>query len=345
MFTRVRALPPLCSVFEQSLTTLNDPRAVDEWLAQGPVALQPGGVGKLSTEVLDMIFQEILDDKSPFVINLLSCICFALGCKRLLTVGKRHILDGLIKHYVRAADCRLVCLGAATNATDQAPPGMLTEEEVEEIATTKVPAEDDQWAIAARNEDGADPDLILERCLYEFAMEFYDGTANEWWERNWSLAHERHAIWERLGAEWVLYECRDPVQLRDRMMFDALASGATYPPGPKVLLNLVKGEYVRDAALVVLGKGFNRVTLAHAMLSRICYSLDPGVADEYCGEEFVGRFGKGPWAGDRFCIRSEDDMPVPQAGSRGFTEWTDVTEEVNRLLGNLWRAMGRDVKA
>ena len=63
------------------------------------------------------------------------------------------------------------------------------------------------------------------------------------------------------------------------------------------------------------------------------------VADEFCGEEFAEKFGRGPWAGDRFCIRREDDMPAPEAEC-GFTEWVDVTEEVNRLLGNLWREMG-----
>ncbi len=31
-------------------------------------------------------------------------------------------------------------------------------------------------------------------------------------------------------------------------------------------------------------------------------------------------------------------MPTPQAW--GFTVWRDVTEEVNRLLGNLWREIG-----
>ncbi|KAM5542374.1 hypothetical protein V8D89_003833 [Ganoderma adspersum] len=301
----------------EALQTPILPPAVDEWLARGTVVLQPGNIGKLSTEVLDMIFQEILDnEEDPFTINLLSCICFAVGCKRLLTVGKQHILDGLLRHHVRAADCRLVCLGEATDATDQAPPGMLTEEELDEIADTKVPAEDDVWAIAARNEDGRDPNLILERCLYEFAMEFYDGAIADWRERRFSLALERDRLWERLGVEWLLPERRDPVQVRDRRM----------------------GEYVREAALIARGKDFGRVSLAHAMLSRICYSLDPSVADEYCGEEFVGNFGRGPWAGDRFCIRSEDDMPVPEAGC-GFKEWVDVTEEVNRLLGNLWREM------
>ncbi|PIL37593.1 hypothetical protein GSI_01287 [Ganoderma sinense ZZ0214-1] len=305
----------------RSLQTPCLPDAVDKWLAQGSVALQPGKIGKLSTEVLDMIFQEILaDDKSEFSINLLSCICFALGCKWLLTIGKQHILDGLIRYYVRAANCRLVCLGEYTDVTDQAPPGMLTEDELKEIAETKVPAEDDKWAIAERAEDGNDADVILERCLYNFAMSFYEDA----WEAKrdkfmFSLEWVCMELWARPGAgpQWLLMERGDVVQLRDRSM----------------------GEYVREAALVALGKEYDRSSLAHAMLSRVCYSLDPSVADEYCGEEFVGRFGRGPWAGDRFCIQSEaDDMPEPKEGC-GFEEWVDVTEEVNRLLENIWRGM------
>ena len=103
-------------------------------------------------------------------------------------------------------------------------------------------------------------------------------------------------------------------------------------------MNLVKGEYVREAALTVFKNDPDRVTPAHALLSRICYSRGTSVVDEFCRDEFVGKFGRGPWAGCRFYIVSEEDMPAPQAC--GFAEWTDVTEEVNRLLGNLWRRMG-----
>nr|VWP00512.1 Chitin synthase 6 (EC (Chitin-UDP acetyl-glucosaminyl transferase 6) (Class-V chitin synthase 6) [Ganoderma boninense] len=328
-------------MLDHPLTTLRGPSVVDEWLERGPVAQQPGSIGKLSTEVLDMIFQEILhDDKDKPGVKLVSCICLALGCKRLLVVGKRHILDGLARYYVRAAGCRLVCLGETTDATDQAPPGMLTADELKEIAETKVRAEDDEWAIRARA-DSEDPNVILERCLYEFAREFYESEAARKAKFIFSPAWVCMELWARpgLGPEWLLMERGDTVQLRDRKMADTLARWATYAPGPNVLLNLVKGEYVREAALDECGRVYNRVSLAHAMLSRVCYSIDPSGADEYCGEEFVGRFGRGPWAGDRFCIVSErEELPAPRDGC-GFEEWRDVTEEVNRLLENIWKAM------
>ena len=313
--------------------------AVNEWLSRGSVLPQRGSICKVPTEVLDMIFQAILNDPSnSSTTNLLSCICLAIACKGLLAIGKRHILEGLIAHHPRAMDCRLVCLGEYTDATDQAPPGMLTAEELQEIATTKVLYEDDKWAIAERNEDGADPDLILERCLYNFAMEHYASARLGWRKRCESLEMKRYRLWDKQGGPWAAKEKQD---LHDYRMIEQFTSWVAYPVGPNVLLNLVKGEYVRETALVVFKKDPNHATLAHALLSRICYSQDASIADEFCGDEFVGRFGRGPWAGDRFCIRNEDDMPVPEEGC-GFTEWTDATEEVNRLLGNLWREMGCD---
>ena len=327
---------------------------------------QPGSIGKLSTEVLDMIFQTILHDRTTeyFARNLLSCICFALGCKRLLAVGKRHIEEGLIEHHASAARCRLVCLGEYTDATDQAPAGMLTAEELKEIAATKVPAEDEDWEIVARNADGVDPSVILERyrCLYSFATEFWVRVDDATWQRTSALFNMRDALLPEEPEErppksqWKPHphpeeeeeeepeprEREDQLRALDRKMVQVLASyNATYPRGPRVLLNLSKGECVQEAALAVFGNDPGHVTLAHAMLSRICYSQDPGLPDEMCGDEFVGRCGRGPWAGDRFCIVSEKEMPALRAGY-GFKEWKDVTEEVNRLLGNFWRAMDCD---
>ena len=45
-------------------TLCRDTSTVDEWLARGTMVRQPRSIGKLSTEVLDMIFQTILHDIS-----------------------------------------------------------------------------------------------------------------------------------------------------------------------------------------------------------------------------------------------------------------------------------------
>ena len=324
-----------------------DPSAVDEWLARGTMVRQPGSIGKLSTEVLDMIFQATLraDSGAPTecsATNLLSCICLALGCKRLLVVGKRHIASGLLRHHARAARCRLICLRDNTGAVDQAPAGMLTADELKEIAETKLAFEDDALE---------DPSMAVERCLYQFAEEFYAPAPDARERCDSALSDARNALWP-LEEEYdpeegeedpdsESEEAEDPLRALDRKMVEVLASDhATYPPGPNVLLNLVKGEYVREAALAVFGNDASHITLVHAMLSRICYSPKPGSADKVCGDEYVGWCRQGPWAGDRFCITSEDGMPAP--GAWGFKEWTDVTEDVNRMLGKFWQGVHCD---
>ncbi|KAI1791470.1 hypothetical protein LXA43DRAFT_889272 [Ganoderma leucocontextum] len=113
------------------------------------------------------------------------------------------------------------------------------------------------------------------------------------------------------------------------------------PPGPNVLCNVMKGEYVREDTLATLGRGSGPVamTLVAALISRICYSIDNSI-EFMCGEAYAGKLAKGPWAGDRFCIRSAQDMAVerPWTGCI-WTEWNDVTEEVNGLLCQLWNFM------
>ena len=200
---------------------------MDEWLSRGDVVLQPGSICKQPTEVLDMTPQSIPNNPShSSTTNLLSCICFAIACRGLLTIGKRYILEGFIAHHPRTVDCRLVCLREYTDAMDQAPPGMLTEEELKEIAATRVPYEGDEWAIATHIEDGGDPIVILERCLYNFAMEHYASARGGWQKRCQSLDMERFGLWEIPGRPWVLKGNQDP---RDYRMIEQLTSWVSYP--------------------------------------------------------------------------------------------------------------------
>ncbi|KAI1795034.1 hypothetical protein LXA43DRAFT_1178937 [Ganoderma leucocontextum] len=312
------------------------PKVVDKWLSHGPIVSQPSSlIGKLSTEELDMIFEAILPapavgTEGDLTANFLSCIFLAICCKRLLAVGKPHILRGYIAREARAADCRLVCLGEYAGSDDQAPPGMLTEAELKEIATTKMVWEDGD--IAEYGEERRDK-LVMERRLHIFAVELYTPLAKVWRALDGALSDKLYDSREELGSACSL----------DRDMITALAGQPTYRSGPNVLYNLVKGEYVREDELVVCGKDPKNVTLVHALLSRICYSSDWGFVCEICGSEVASTFKKGPWAGDRFCIRSaRDGRPVLKAGA-GFTEWRDVTKEVNVFLRQLWKGvMGED---
>ncbi|KAI1795045.1 hypothetical protein LXA43DRAFT_882314 [Ganoderma leucocontextum] len=314
----------------QSLRIPCLPKAVDKWLSRGPFVVQWGLVGKLSTEVLDMIFEVLLDDMNQDLTdNFLDCIFFAICCKRLLSVGKRHILRALISQHARAADCRLVCLGEYAGADDQAPPGMLTDAELKEIATTPGPDEDEY--------ESAD-DAIAARCFYTFALESYE----PYYVAGRSLLDPLRDISEEIhNIRWDRGKTIGPPYSLDLDMIAALGGVDSYypkpeyPEGPIVLCNMSKGEYVREDKLVVWEMGWRRVTLAQALLSRICYSWDPSIS-MWCGEEYIDKLVKGPWAGDRFRITIADEMPWLKGGK----EWKDVTKDVNALLCHL---LGREM--
>ncbi|KAM5540001.1 hypothetical protein V8D89_006333, partial [Ganoderma adspersum] len=301
------------------------PKEVDQWLSRGTLAIQPKTIGALSTEVLDMIFEAILDDaKRKPTKKFLTCIYLAISCKWLLSVGKRHILRALTSRYARAADCRIVCLGEYADKDDQAPPGMLTDVEIEELETTMMPYECDE----PDNQD------LAARCLYTFASELYEYYGH-------AKAEEHKPISALIGPiNLIRRKLRegegDQARSRDLDMITSLASVGyrpepAYPDGPNVLCNMSKGECVREATLVKLESKWCRVTLAHALLSRICYSPDSSISMG-CSEEVEGRLARGPWAGDRFRITSASDMPPLQGGK----EWKDVMKEVNQMLRHLW---------
>nr|VWO96909.1 Homocitrate synthase [Ganoderma boninense] len=149
-----------------------------------------------------------------------------------------------------------------------------------------------------------------------------------------------YAVMDRICKvkDWYRDRAGDAAPERDLHMLKTLTgvgyygAHAHYPAGPNVLCNMSKGECVRETALVELQSRYP-VTLAHAALSRICYSQDPSMAMA-CSEKVEKQLVKGPWAGDRLRIMSADDMPPLHGGK----EWKDVTEEVNRMLRHLWRA-------
>ncbi|PIL34440.1 hypothetical protein GSI_03216 [Ganoderma sinense ZZ0214-1] len=320
------------------------PEKVDKWLSYGTFAIQPEPIGELPTEVLDMIYETILNDTNedhPELI-FLTCVSLAITCNRLLSVGKCHIQRALIPRHARAADCRIVCLGEYADKDDQAPPGMLTDAEIKELETTKMPYEDEEPTDSDESTDDDEPtdDDLEERCLYIFAAELYKYYGDALHERSkpmYTFMDRFHT--QLLEAQSESHnEARDAALTRDLKMFKTIAGVSyygcqvTYPGGLNVLCNMSKGECVREDALVKLESKWCRVTLAHAVFSRICYSLSHDISIA-CSKEVEEKLVKGPWAGDRFRITSADDMPTLPGGK----EWKDVTKEVSQMLRHLWR--------
>ena len=272
-----------------------------------------------------MIFKALMDDAGklehlPWVI--MDCLMFAICCKRLLTIGKHHILRTLMFQYARDVDCRLVCLGEYASADDQAPTGMLTDDERKEIETAEISDEENKSVTP-----------IAPRCLYRFASTHYQdrGSVDSALQKPLrSLRHEHRNVRKWLGPSLDVMLDLDMRMVAELGGTDC-SSCQYYPDGPNVLCNMSKGEYILEEKLVDLQNKRGRVTLAHALLSRICYSPIQSVSIA-CDVEYADRLAKGPWAGDRFRITTVNQLPVLKDGR----EWKDVTEEANLLLCHLW---------
>ena len=123
---------------------------------------------------------------------------------------------------------------------------------------------------------------------------------------------------------------------RDFELFSALYGSdhwaAAYPPGPRALCNLSKGEYVREDALPTARGGDMgmRIEWGHVLLARICWSSSSKSGMPKEGNE---RLCRGPWAGDRVCITSVDALPEAEEGRA----WRDVSAEVEEVLSGVWK--------
>ncbi|KAI0694387.1 hypothetical protein C8T65DRAFT_833464 [Cerioporus squamosus] len=253
---------------------------VEEWLADGPMVIQPGPFGKLSTELLDMIFDALPEFRDIAFLSL--------TCKRLLDTG-----------------CRLICIGDYSTDADL-PEGVLTDEERQEKNATKLEDLDDD-----------DKDR-----LFAFAEQRYTKAFGHEWPRR-SASSERY-----LGTCEILRQSF-PRHLRRKISSDVerwetLCTRDIAGHGPVVLCNISKAEYVRADGLV----GHDDFHIGHALLPRICWS-NPST---FYKLEDCMELGRGPGAGDRFCITTLGALPDVLEGQ----EWSDVTEEIDALLVEIW---------
>ena len=123
---------------------------------------------------------------------------------------------------------------------------------------------------------------------------------------------------------------RSPYDLR---AFDILIR-PTYPDSTEqVLCNLSKGEYVRAAALPVpviseqepLYGWISQVSLAHALLSRICWAPRVYFSTPYAYTNEPDPIRRGVWAGDRFEVTTMDRL-------KRDISWQDVGDEFAESL-------------
>ncbi|KAI0758174.1 hypothetical protein C8Q74DRAFT_1303621 [Fomes fomentarius] len=289
------------------------PSEVETWLKRGDCALQPGSLGKLSPEVLDIIFWNVS--------SVQDAVRFAITCKLLLDVGQPHLLRLLQGCHAPWANARLICLGRDTDRNADLPPDLLTKDELHQVVTCVHPH------VLDCLEPGQEPHFALVACetyknkygttSYHARTEYYDEL---------SRLHEEAAANPKLALEVKMY--------KELCIFSV--TGPAYPPGALVLCNLSKAEYVREDRLSKMVRKIHgwveEFGLMHALLSRICWSVDPSIS-MCCDKKYKERLTKGPWAGDRFCVVTLETMPRPNVAK----EWKDVTAEVDKLLAHLWK--------
>ncbi|OSC97975.1 hypothetical protein PYCCODRAFT_1525346 [Trametes coccinea BRFM310] len=290
----------------QALRIRRLPDDVDLWLAKGTRATQRGPLLTLPDEIICMIYAELSDSD-------VSILCLAVTCKDLLALGKPHILRHLRHAGATWACGRIICVGEYLHELNDLPSGMLTAQEEEAI---KAAFDDD----ADSDVDGASMHGRLS--FWEYVQDTY--------AQNVSGYNTRCSATEKVfKIDWRSW-CRRPAnEQRDYNMVDKLLE-----PGSEfglnhdldVLCNISKGECVRSAALN-MPKAF---TIGHALVSQVCWSTDPSCS-MYIEPEFERKLVRGRWAGDRFCLVTEDTMPELPGGA----EWRDVTAEVHELLCHL----------
>lgn len=312
---RLSILPRFVNILLYLKLSYNDRSPISEvetWLKRGDYALQPGPLGKLSPEVLDIIFWNV------------SCVQdavrFAITCKILLDVGQPHLLRLLQGCHAPWANARLICLGCDTGRNEDLPLDLLTKDELHEVVTCVHPH------VLDCLEPGQEPHFALVAC--ETYKRRYGTTNHHHLERYNELdrLHEEAAANPKLALDFEMYE----------KLYLFSDTESVYPPGALVLCNLSKAEYVREDRLSKMVRKIHgwveEFGLMQALLSRICWSVDPSIS-MCCDKKYKERLTKGPWAGDRFCVVTLDTMPRLNVAK----EWKDVTAEVDKLLAHLWK--------
>ncbi|KAI0658615.1 hypothetical protein C8Q70DRAFT_993013 [Cubamyces menziesii] len=266
-------------------------RDIKDRLNAGKRATQRSKLFKLPNEILDMVFAELKDGKA--------LLYFAITCKALLSHSEHHFFHIYERFNPSWHDCRVVCLGDWMDQDDTLPPGVLTQRELE-------------WVASERH--------ALGNC-YAVFLQYYD---------DYSKRRDpfRASCLGGLGWDYSAYHLSAAYKA-DYAMLSLLceerplrlSSEADY----EVLCNVSKREYVRDKKLTVPEK----IMLSHALITMICWSPCPDYALAY-KLDATKKMHQGRWVGDKFRIVSEEAFAELKTD-----DWTDVTAEVDAILQDL----------
>ncbi|RPD81363.1 hypothetical protein L226DRAFT_608608 [Lentinus tigrinus ALCF2SS1-7] len=303
---------------------------MDKWLASRTPVAQTGPFGKLSVELLDLIWSHLVAALSASppreTPKLAYMLAFGITCTRILAVGERHILRALRAHHAPWAACRLICVNRATTWADL-PAGLFTDAETHELGLDR-----------NTSEYGS-----LYRSVYRNYVDGHGPDGSQWHENKTVHALRKvlfaaeYPFCNPFGPHW---DTRPKVQVQGAGWDDARRLIALHEGGwpteaegaVRVLCNLSKGQYVRSDRIPRENER-RPFRLDSALLSRICCTSSD--ADFYMQAEGEHRAAlvHGPWAGDRFCIVPLDMLSEVFGGEEDLR---DVSEETRVLLQHLW---------
>ncbi|KAI0329621.1 hypothetical protein GY45DRAFT_1435285 [Cubamyces sp. BRFM 1775] len=268
-------------------------RHIKERLNTGRRATQTSKFLKLPNEILSMVLIELKHDKA--------LLYFAATCKALHSLSEPVFFHFYEQFYPSWHDCRVVCLGDSMDQDDTLPPGVLTESELE-------------WVASERDALGS---------CYGVFRQYYE----DYSERRRPF---RESCLRGLGWSYSAYYL-SPAYQADYAMLSMLCEEVprrlSSEENYEVLCNISKREYIRDRNLTVPEK----VTLAHALITMICWSPYADYALNY-ELEATENMNQGRWVGDKFRIVPEEAF-VDSELNNG--DWTDVTAEVDTVLQDL----------
>lgn len=228
--------------------------------------------------------------------NMYDAICLSLADGRLFAVGFSRVVELQTAQFASWAGQRVICLGKYT--TDNDYPTSVSGYVKEELRrANKVDADSDDSDL---NEgSGEDETEAHRRSDFVTLVRRY---------------YEQFSSGEELQNEADFDDLYYRIRARDREPYRFLTQ-PQYPSRDQLILcNLSKSEYVRNVALQELAAEdadddshkyytLQTVTLAHALLSRICWSMHPSISMQY--DKNIHR---GLWAGDKFEVTTMDKL-------------------------------------
>lgn len=237
-------------------------------------------------------------------------IDLSVTCKSLRVIGRNRVNALLLPVAGHWAGDRIICVGDYAQ-NDDMPPGLLTEDEKQQIRELCSKPFDGTTRKDGKLEEEEDD---------EGSASLYNLASDRFAKRSCSQLGIQYCI---QSAIWY-----PDARRYDKLWYPKKNAQTTTAPSPLqwALCNLSKREYVQSDTIGDF-PSVKQLGYFEFLLSRICWSSDPSISMCY-----RGTIHRGVWAGDRFEITTIDRL------EGGEAEWKDVGEEMTKEMAAIWES-------